>query len=70
MDMKAVKLTERQRKILGALGIIVVLGSWLVVPIAGKILYDIPSMDTAFLLTMFWAFVWSVNTLRKKYITG
>ncbi len=64
------KLSKKQKKILGALGITVVLGSWVAIPILGKIFYDIPSMDTAFLLTVFWAFIWSVNVLRKKYITG
>ena len=68
--MTTLNISEKQKKVLAATGITVVLGSWVVIPIAGKILYDIPSMDTAFLLTMFWAFVWSLNTLRKKYITG
>lgn len=68
--MTTLNISEKQKKVLAATGITVVLGSWVVIPIAGKILYGIPSMDTAFLLTMFWAFVWSLNTLRKKYITG
>ena len=68
--MTTLNISEKQKRVLAAIGITVVLGSWVVIPIAGKILYDIPSMDTAFLLTMFWAFVWSLNTLRKKYITG
>jgi hypothetical protein len=62
------RLSEKQSKILGILGITVVLGSWLVIPIAAKVFYNISSLDAGFILTLFWVGVWSLNVLRKKYI--
>jgi hypothetical protein len=62
------KLSKKQRKILAALGIVVVLGSWLVIPIAAKVFYNISSLEVGFLLTLFWVGVWSLNVLRKKYL--
>ena len=67
--MKILKdFIEEYRDPLTVIGIAIVLGSWLILPLAGFYLYNIPAMDTAFLLTVFWAGVWSVNFLRKKYI--
>lgn len=63
------KFSKKQKKILGTLGIITVIGSWLVVPIAAKVFYDISSIEVGFFLTLFWVFVWSTNVLRKKYLT-
>ncbi|MFB6244848.1 MAG: hypothetical protein ABEJ03_00715 [Candidatus Nanohaloarchaea archaeon] len=63
------KLSEKQRKILAATGIVLVLGSWLVIPIAAKVFYDISSIEIGFFLTLFWVGVWSLNVLRKKYLT-
>lgn len=63
------KFSKKQKKILGTLGIITVIGSWLVVPIAAKVFYDISSIELGFFLTLFWVFVWSTNVLRKKYLT-
>jgi hypothetical protein len=62
------KLSKKQRKILASLGIVVVLGSWLVIPIAAKVFYNISSLEVGFLLTLFWVGVWSLNVLRKKYL--
>lgn len=59
---------EKHRKILTVLGVTTVLGSWLIIPLAGYYLYSIPALDTGFLLTVFWTGVWSVNVLRKKYL--
>lgn len=62
------ELSDSNKKLLAIGGIFTVLGSWLVVPLLGKKIYDIPPLDTAFLLTIFWTGVWSINVLRKRYI--
>jgi len=62
------KFSKKQKKILGTLGIITVIGSWLVIPIAAKVFYNISSIEVGFFLTLFWVFVWSTNVLRKKYL--
>jgi hypothetical protein len=62
------KLSEKQRKFLAALGIIIVLGSWLVVPVIAGF-YGVSSLDVGFLITLFWVGVWSLNVLRKKYLS-
>lgn len=61
-------LIKKYRKQLAIAGIIIVLGSWLVIPLAAYYMYNIAALDTAFLLTVFWAGVWSLNVLRKKYM--
>jgi hypothetical protein len=61
-------LGKNYRELLTVIGIVIVLGSWLVIPLAGYYLYKIPAIDTAFLLTVFWTGVWSLNVLRKSYI--
>ncbi len=67
--MDALKdFVEKYRDPLTVIGIVTVLGSWLVIPLAGYYMYDIPALDTAFLLTVFWTGVWSVNVLRKRYL--
>jgi len=68
MIMNLQKLMEKYQKQLAIAGIIVVLGSWLVIPLAAYYMYNIAALDTAFLLTVFWAGVWSLNVLRKKYL--
>ncbi|EGQ43689.1 MAG: hypothetical protein J07AB43_16800 [Candidatus Nanosalina sp. J07AB43] len=58
---------DDHKKVLGILGILTVLGSWLIIPVLLKSSYNIAPLDTAFLLTIFWSGIWSVNVLRKKY---
>lgn len=59
---------DRYRKVLGVIGVATVLGSWIIGPILMKKLYNVAPLDTAFLLTVFWAGVWSLNVLREKYL--
>jgi len=66
--MNLEKLFEKYRKHLAVIGIAIVLGSWLIIPLAAYYLYNIAALDTAFGLTVFWAGVWSLNVLRQKYL--
>jgi NhaP-type Na+/H+ or K+/H+ antiporter len=59
---------ENHKQAIGVLGIMTVLGSWLIIPLLLESLYNIAPLDTAFLLTVFWSGIWSVNVLRKKYL--
>ena len=59
---------DKHRKVLTILGVSVVLGSWVVIPTAAKVFYNVSSLDVGFLLTLFWAGVWGLNVLRKKYL--
>jgi hypothetical protein len=69
MSMLKERLSEKQRKYLAAAGIVVVLGSWLVIPIAAKVFYNVSSIEAGFFITLFWVAVWSLNVLRKKYLS-
>lgn len=62
------KFVEEHRKALTIIGVSVVLGSWVVIPTAAKVFYNVSSLDVGFLLTLFWASVWGLNVLRKKYL--
>lgn len=66
--MSLENLVDKYRKHLAVIGIVVVLGSWLVIPLAAYYLYNVAALDTAFVLTVFWACVWSLNVLREKYL--
>jgi len=64
----ALKTVEKYRKHLAIIGVTTVLGSWIITPLIGHYIYDIAAIDTAFLLTIFWTGIWSLNVLRKKYV--
>lgn len=69
MFMKSFQdLPKKYRKILTVIGITVVLGSWVVIPTAAKVFYNVSSLEVGFFLTLFWVGVWSLNVLRKKYL--
>lgn len=61
-------MSSRKKKILGAAGITVVLGSWILIPVLAKQLYGIAPIDTAFRLTVFWSVIWLANKLREKFL--
>lgn len=66
MFRKFDELPEKQKKILGAIGITFVLGTWVLVPLVATI-WGYSSIDVAFALTAVYVVIWFMHKGYKRY---
>lgn len=60
-------LSSEKKRIAGITAIVLVIGSWIIIPLAAKILYDISSIDVAMAITAFYAAIWFAHKAYRKY---